>query len=232
MLHYHDEVTSTMELAHRLAQSGAPDGDTIVARRQRAGRGQQGRRWSAEVGGLWLSVIGRPDPAQGLEPLSLRVGLALAASLEFEVPGLSGLGLKWPNDLMLRGRKLGGVLTEARWQADRCLWVVTGVGINLHNPIPRELHDVAIALHEVTDAPLPEALAPAIAVAVARALHGGDLDPVEHAQWAARDVLAGRPITRPIAGTAEGVTTQGGLLVRTPTGTQVTCALGVVALTD
>jgi biotin-(acetyl-CoA carboxylase) ligase len=124
------------------------------------------------------------------------------------------------------------VLTEARWQADRCLWVVTGVGINLHNPIPRELHGVAIALNEVTDAPLPEALAPAIAVAVARALHGGNLDPEEQAQWAARDVRAGRPITSPVAGTAEGVTPQGGLHVRTPPGEQVTCALGVVAHTD
>jgi BirA family biotin operon repressor/biotin-[acetyl-CoA-carboxylase] ligase len=232
MLHYHDEVSSTMELAHQLAASGAAEGDAVVARRQRAGRGQHGRSWSAEVGGLWLSVIGRPDASQGLEPLSLRGGLALVASLELEVPGLSGLGLKWPNDLMLHGRKLGGLLTEARWQADRCLWVVTGVGINLHNPIPRELHDVAITLNEVTDAPLPEALAPAVAVAVARALHGGKLDPVEQAQWAARDVLAGRPIMSPIAGTAEGVTPLGGLVVRIPTGEQVTCALGVVALTD
>ena len=232
MLHYHDEIASTMELAHQLAESGAPAGDAVVARRQRAGRGQHGRAWSAEVGGLWLSVIGRPDAERGLDPLSLRVGLAVAASLELEVTGLSGIGLKWPNDLMLRGRKLGGVLSEARWQSGRCLWVVTGVGINLHNPIPRGLHDIAIALNEVTDAPLPEAIAPAVATAVYRALRGGTLDPSELEQWQARDVLMGRTIAAPIAGRAEGITPEGGLIVRTPAGERTTCSLGVVALTN
>lgn len=232
MLHFHDEVTSTMEEAHRLAESGAPSGDAVVARRQRAGRGQQGRSWSAEVGGLWLSVIGRPDATKSLDPLSLRVGLAVADALEIEVPGLSGIGLKWPNDLMLRGRKLGGVLSEARWQGDRCLWVVTGVGINLHNPIARGLHDTAVVLSEVVDAPLPEALAPAIATAVARALRGGELDAGELARWRQRDVLAGRSIVTPVEGLAEGITPQGALLVRTPSGKQTACSLGVVAFTD
>lgn len=232
MLHYHDEVSSTMELAHHLAESGAPAGDAVVARRQRAARGQHGRSWSAEVGGLWLSVIGRPDPSAGLDPLSLRIGLAVAASLELELPGVGGIGIKWPNDLMLRGRKLGGVLSEARWQSGRCQWVVTGVGINLHNPIPRELHEIAIALHEVVDAPLPEALAPAIATAVARAMHGGMLNEAELEQWRARDVLFGRAVAAPVAGRAEGITPQGALMVRTPTGEQVACALGVVALPD
>jgi BirA family biotin operon repressor/biotin-[acetyl-CoA-carboxylase] ligase len=232
MLHYHDEVASTMEVAHQLAEAGAATGDAVVARRQRSGRGQHGRTWSAEVGGLWLSVIGRPDPSEGLDPLSLRVGLAVAAALELEVIGLSGIGIKWPNDLMLRGRKLGGVLSEARWQSGRCLWVVTGVGINLHNPVARELHDIAIALNEVIDAPLPEALAPAIATAVSRAMHGGVLTEDEMAAWQGRDVLAGRSIATPAAGTADGITPHGALKVRTPTGEQLTCALGVVALTD
>lgn len=232
MLHFHDAVESTMELAHRLAASGAPSGDAVVARQQRAGRGQQGRVWSAEPGGLWLSVIGHPDATQGLDPLSLRVGLAVAQTIEQEVSGVMGIRLKWPNDLMLNGRKLGGVLSEARWQGDRCLWVVTGVGINLHNPIPSHLAEVAIALHEVTDAPMPEALAPALAAAIAAALRGGALTELELAEWDLRDALRGRTLRTPVAGSAEGITPQGSLLVRTPTGGQVTCALGVVALTD
>ena len=221
-----------MEVAHQLAESGAPAGDAVVARRQRAGRGQQGRPWSAEVGGLWLSVIGRPDGARGLDPLSLRVGLAVAEALELEVPGLSGIGLKWPNDVMLRGRKLAGVLTEARWQAGRCLWVVTGVGINIHNPIPRELHDIAIAMTEATESPLPEALAPAVARAVGSALRGGPLEPAELARWQRRDVLVGRRVTAPAEGRVEGITPNGALQVRTSSGAQVSCPLGVVALTD
>ncbi len=230
MIHYHDEVASTMEMAHQLAEAGAPAGDAVVARRQRAGRGQQGRSWSAEVGGLWISVIARPEPGEELGPLSLRVGLAVARSLELEVPGIGEIGIKWPNDLMLHGRKLAGVLSEARWQSGRCLWVVTGVGINLHNPIPRELHEVAIALNEVTDALLPEALAPAMASAISRAMRGGPLDTEEMAEWRRRDVLAGRAVATPIGGRAEGVSPDGSLLVRTPSGEQVACSLGVVAL--
>lgn len=231
MLHVHDVVNSTMELAHRLAETGAPAGDAVIARRQSAGRGQQGRAWSAEPGGLWVSVIGRPDASQGLDPLSLRVGLAVAEVLEREVPDLSAIGLKWPNDLMLHGRKLGGVLSEARWQGDRCLWVVTGVGINLHNAIPPELHDVAIALNEVAESPLPEEIAPAVVLAVAGALRGGALDAQELAHWNERDVLRGRSLSTPVEGVAEGITSQGALQVRTPSGGQVSCALGVVALT-
>jgi BirA family biotin operon repressor/biotin-[acetyl-CoA-carboxylase] ligase len=232
VLQFHDEVTTTMEMAHQWAEAGAHTGDAVVARRQRAGRGQQGRSWSAEVGGLWLSVIGRPDARFGLDPLSLRVGLAVAEALEFEVPGLRGIGLKWPNDLMLRGRKLGGVLSEARWQGGRCLWVVTGIGINLHNPIPRELHDIAITLAEVVDAPLPEALAPAIATAAGRAMHGGPLAPRELEAWRERDVLSGRAITSPARGVAAGITEAGELCVRQESGEVVRCAVGVVALND
>lgn len=218
-----------MDLAHHRAAEGGVAGEAIVAGRQGRGRGQKGRVWSAEVGGLWMSVIGRPDAAQGLEAVSLRVGIAVANALEAAIPDLPLIGLKWPNDLMMADRKFGGVLIEARWQAGRCLWVVTGVGINIHNRIPPELADRAIALATVVDAPPAAELAVPIANAVAAALRGGPLDSGEQQQWNRRDTLRGRLIDAPVVGRADGVTERGALRVCTGPGKVVECAVGVVA---
>ncbi len=231
MLDIHDEVPSTMETAHRLAEGGAPAGRGVVARRQRAGRGQQGRAWQSEPGGLWLSVIARPDPTAGLDALSLRVGLVLARTLESVLPGLPRLGLKWPNDLQLDGRKVAGVLAEARWSGDRCLWVVIGVGVNLRNPLPPELAAVAARLGDVVAVPDPEELAQPVAVAVTAAARGGPLDRDELEAWRARDVLLGQRVATPVAGIGAGITADGALVVRGEDGRRHECRGGVVALT-
>ncbi len=228
MLHHVDVAPSTMDLAHRHAAEGAPAGTAIVARRQGQGRGQQGRIWDSEDGGLWLSVVGRPDAEHGLDALSLRVGLAVADALESLVPDLPGIGLKWPNDLMLAERKLGGVLTEARWQGGRCLWVVSGIGINVHNPIRPDLVARAISLSQVANPPRASELAGPMARAVAAALRGGPLDQRELDEWAVRDTLKGRFISAPVTGIAVGITSLGALRVRTAAGEVVECSAGVV----
>lgn len=233
MLLIRDELPSTMDLAHQLAEGGAPAGQAVLARRQRAGRGRQGREWSAETGGLWLSVVCRPDAGGGLDALSLRVGLAVADVLEHEVPSLPRVELKWPNDLLLGGRKLGGVLCEARWQGDRCAWVVIGIGLNVTNSIPPALGDRATRLADwVATAPEPVALAAPIAKAVAAAAVGGPLDDREQAAWWSRDALRGMPVRLPLAGTAEGITAEGALVIRAADGTRHHCRAGVVAMPD
>ena len=82
-----------------------------------AGRGSRGRTWHSPLGGLWLSVLYRPRTPAGVELLSLRVGLAVAEAIE-AVGRKLHVAIKWPNDLMLDDRKLGGVLCEARWQGE------------------------------------------------------------------------------------------------------------------
>jgi BirA family biotin operon repressor/biotin-[acetyl-CoA-carboxylase] ligase len=213
------EVTSTMEVAHEKAQSGAVHGTAVVAARQVAGRGTRGRSWSAEAGGLWLSVVARPKRTDALEALSLRTGLALAALLGQHFPQLPSIELKWPNDLMLADRKLAGILCEARWSGGACQWVVIGVGLNVHNALSEELAGSATRLADwAAEADRVALTAPIIAAIADAARTGGPLTPAELNAFAARDWLAGRRIVDPAAGTADGITAQGALRLRLDAG--------------
>lgn len=213
------EVQSTMEVAHARAQLGAPHGTAIVAERQLAGRGTRGRLWSAEAGGLWLSVVARPQRTDALEALSLRIGLTLTALLGRQFPQLPPIALKWPNDLMLGERKLAGILCEARWSGGVCQWVVIGVGLNVRNPLPDALASGATRLADWVSGADPVALAtPCIDAITAAARAGGPLTTPELNAFASRDFLAGRRIVDPLSGTAEGITAAGALRVRLEAG--------------
>jgi BirA family biotin operon repressor/biotin-[acetyl-CoA-carboxylase] ligase len=225
-----DEVDSTMDEAHRRAEAGAADGTAILAARQRQGRGRLGRAWVAERGGIWLSVIHRaPDP-ELLEPLSPRLGLAVAVALESALPGLPRLQLKWPNDLLTGRRKVAGVLVETRWRGPTCEWVIVGLGVNLANPIPASLVAQATTVASITAVPSAADLAPSLVAAIRGALARGDpLDAAELVAWSARDALQGRSIDAPVPGVAEGITPAGSLRVRQADGRIVEVRTGEVA---
>jgi BirA family biotin operon repressor/biotin-[acetyl-CoA-carboxylase] ligase len=104
----------------------------VVARRQRHGQGQRGRPWQSPPGGVWLSAA-LPWPARPGAALGLAVVVGLA--LELEALGLQPR-IKWPNDLLLQGRKLAGVLPRLRVRGDRVRWAQVGVGLNGINPVP------------------------------------------------------------------------------------------------
>ena len=89
-------------------------------------------------GGLWLSVLCRPPDEAAAEVMSLRAALAVAPVLEQAVPGVR-LSIKWPNDLLIDGRKTGGILCEARWQGTVLGWIAVGLGLNVSNPLPEDL---------------------------------------------------------------------------------------------
>lgn len=231
-LMFHDTLPSTMDAAHALAADGAPHGSTVVAARQTAARGTRGRAWSASQGGLWLSLVARPRRTDALEALSLRVGLALADTLEREVPTLPTLAVKWPNDLLLGGRKVAGVLAEARWAGSRCQWIVIGVGVNVSNDVGAELGDGATSLAAITAVPDAVALAEPIAAAIAEvARDAGELTVRELESFDRRDMLRGWRATDPVAGTVEGVTPAGALRIRAADGAvrSVTGGLVLVA---
>jgi BirA family biotin operon repressor/biotin-[acetyl-CoA-carboxylase] ligase len=226
-----EAVDSTLDELHARAAAGAPDGTWLVAAEQRAGRGSRGRSWHSPRGGLWLSVLRRAagNPG-GLELLSLRAGLAVAEVLD-GLPLVAPVMLKWPNDLMVRDRKAGGLLVEARWQGTALAWVAIGLGLNVGNPIPGELRDRAVALAEFCS----ETTVAALADPVAAALGAVDLDapllsPQELDQYARRDWLRGRRVTAPRAGTAGGVGADGTLAVRDDTGALHRVRLGDVLL--
>ncbi len=125
------EVDSTSDELWRRAAAGAAHGVVLCARIQSAGRGRQGRAWSSGPGNLLASWLLRFDSAPAeLSALSIVQALAITRTLDRYAPGR--IQLKWPNDILLDARKLGGLLLEARQQRGLC--VVTGLGLNLRSP--------------------------------------------------------------------------------------------------
>ena len=123
-VHAFQSLDSTMDEAHRLASGGAQEGTLVVAIQQVRGRGRLGRTWVSPEGGAYGSIILRPKRSTAAPQLSLVAGLAAAQTIR-DAAGLYP-SIRWPNDLLLNSRKVGGILTEARGAA-----VVVGIGMNV-----------------------------------------------------------------------------------------------------
>ncbi len=124
-----DAVDSTNNKVKELAQEGAPEGTVVVAERQGAGRGRRGRGWFSPPGGIYFSVLLRPRlTPEDLPRVTLMSAVAVARALR-DATGLD-VKIKWPNDLLLEGRKLAGILTEMSAEADSIGFLVVGVGVN------------------------------------------------------------------------------------------------------
>lgn len=225
LLALYDAVGSALDVAHTLAADGAPDGTLVLADRQDAGRGRQGRAWVSPAGtGVWLAMVRRTaaTPASGV--LALRVGLALVETMEDL--GVS-VGLKWPNDVLLADGKLAGILCEARSAPGVGHWVAVGVGINVTGAAPAP--GAAVLATTVPEADRLGVLA-VLVPRLARLGLGSALTEVEQRAWAAHDWLRGRELTAPMPGQAAGIAADGALLVATPDGTRrilggtVTCS--------
>jgi BirA family transcriptional regulator, biotin operon repressor / biotin---[acetyl-CoA-carboxylase] ligase len=144
-IHPFEQVDSTNQTLWQLWQQNPdlPEGTLAIAAQQSAGKGQWGRQWCSPIGGLYLSVALRPNLlAEHSAQLTLCTAHGIAMALR-KIPGrLQGhtttlpVGLKWPNDLVLQGRKLGGILTETRIQHDHIHQAIVGVGINWSNSVP------------------------------------------------------------------------------------------------
>jgi BirA family transcriptional regulator, biotin operon repressor / biotin---[acetyl-CoA-carboxylase] ligase len=227
-LYHFERVDSTMDLVHQLASEGAEAGTAVLAGEQQGGRGSRGRSWYSPPGGLWLSVLFRPTIPGGIEVMSLRVGLAVAEALDDLVP--RPVRLKWPNDLMLGERKVGGILCEARWQGNILGWVTVGVGLNVRNAIPEELAEVATTLaNEQPAITVDEVAHPLVAALRLLDLGADRLISEEIQRFGRRDWLSGRVIRAPVAGRAAGVRDDGALLVHSLEG-EVSLRTGSVEL--
>jgi len=150
--HYFQEIDSTNSYARRLAEAGAPEGEVVIAERQSAGRGRLGRSWeSPPYCNLYFSLLLRPALAPVHAPqITLMAAVALAdtvAAFVAEPPAI-----KWPNDILLQGKKLAGILTESSCDAKRIEFVILGIGVNLNFPrerMPESIRDRATSLMEV-----------------------------------------------------------------------------------
>jgi BirA family biotin operon repressor/biotin-[acetyl-CoA-carboxylase] ligase len=127
-----DRIDSTNEEALRRARSGAPEGTIVWAREQTGGRGRRGRSWSSPPGNLYTSVLLRPEvPPSEAAQLGFVATVALAETLKGCLPGERCLQCKWPNDLLIEGAKVAGILLEAEASGRNVEAVVLGMGINL-----------------------------------------------------------------------------------------------------
>jgi BirA family biotin operon repressor/biotin-[acetyl-CoA-carboxylase] ligase len=223
-LHVFERVPSTNDVLRTEAARGAASGTSALAELQTAGRGQHGRRWEAGAGqSLLMSVLLRTGSAQAPGAVPIRVGLAAAAGIEAAC-GVH-VRLKWPNDLIVGGHKLGGVLCEATTTGSSTS-IVAGIGINVaqrEEDFSQAVASIATSLRIAGAADVQRsALAAAI---LERLLAAGDrialaLDAQELAAYSTRDALAGRAVEidgRP-AGTAVGISEQGELRVRNAAG--------------
>ncbi|OPY33100.1 MAG: putative biotin ligase [Methanomassiliicoccales archaeon PtaU1.Bin124] len=127
-----EELSSTNDEAKRMALAGEEEGTVVVAKRQTAGKGRMGRSWSSPEGGIYLSIILRPNMTPG-EMLRMNVlfGIPVAQAIS-ETTGMEAM-LKWPNDVIVAGRKIAGLLTESVSQGGQITHLVLGIGVNLNS---------------------------------------------------------------------------------------------------
>ncbi|NPV45181.1 MAG: biotin--[acetyl-CoA-carboxylase] ligase [Firmicutes bacterium] len=144
---YYSKIDSTNTEAKKLAQMGGKEGTVVIAEEQTGGRGRRGRAWNAPFGmGIWVSVILRPQISPvGASSLTLVAAVASAKAVR-NVTGLP-VKIKWPNDLMLNSKKVGGILTELSAEIEVVNFIVVGIGINVNNEsFPEELREIATSL--------------------------------------------------------------------------------------
>jgi len=233
--HRHYRSTdSTNSRARELAAAGAPHGTVVTASEQTAGRGRQGRTWTAPPNkALLYSAIVRPLEERHVM-LPLAVPLAVCEAAEKLNPDLE-CKVKWPNDIHVEGRKLSGVLIEARPQDG---WAVIGVGLNLSIPreeFPTELQETAISLFDPGHKGGGRGSAPSAATEVLsqRLEHWVQAEPDEVlGTWRQRDALRGREVEWDGgSGVADGIDDRGYLVVVTPGGDRIAVGAGEVHLT-
>jgi BirA family biotin operon repressor/biotin-[acetyl-CoA-carboxylase] ligase len=224
---YHDEIESTNLEAKTLALKGAPEGTVVVAEVQSAGRGRLGRRWTSPAGkGLLFSVVLRPTlPMSQAHLLTIVAAVAAAEAIEKHVA--ARVAIKWPNDLFIGDRKVGGILMEVAGEADEIDWVILGMGLNVnteYSELPVALRRTATSLKivggELVDrSDVLAALLLSLEAQYKAVARGG----FESALTAfrERDYLLARTIsveTRqgPVVGAAAGIDDRGALLVELP----------------
>ncbi len=224
-------LPSTQDELRRLVETGAPEGALVVTDHQTRGRGRQGRQWLDEPGAnLLFSFLLRPNlPLAQIPQLSLLAALASAEALE-AATGLA-IGIRWPNDLQRRGRKVGGILAEAAAIGERVAYVILGIGINVNQTeFPGDLPGRATSLalevgHPLSREVLLETLLGSLDRWYGRYLSEG-FPPVRDGWRRAAVTLGQRVDGGGVTGVAEDLDADGALLVRTQQGDLVRLVAG------
>ncbi len=233
-LHWHYETESTNTDAKRLARAGAPQGTVILAGRQTGGRGRMGRTFlSPEGTGIYLSLILRPEEkAARLQHLTCAVAVAVCDAIEVSCGFRPRV--KWINDLVWKGKKLGGILTELSLAADGSVaYAIVGIGLNV-SAVPEGVADMADCLCSAAGKTLDPAK---IAAALIEALWRMDLSRKASLmdRYRADCLTLGREVVllrgdEKLYGKALALTDDGSLTVQLADGTTITAASGEVSV--
>jgi BirA family biotin operon repressor/biotin-[acetyl-CoA-carboxylase] ligase len=240
VLRCHDEVDSTNDLARDLGRAGAPNGTVVTAEAQRKGRGRLGRSWSSPpFKNLYLSALLHPLRRGGVpSPVSLMAGVAVCDTVNEWHPAT----IKWPNDILVDGRKLAGILTEMDGDAREPFFVV-GIGVNLNSlpdDFPEELRSKAVSLREATRAIVDRGRFAATLLNHLEcrwlALQENGFPEIATA-WCGYSTMIGRwvRVQEPggeVAGTATGLDADGALRLRLPSGVEHRVVAGDVTVVD
>lgn len=152
-IRYVNVCDSTQDIASRLAEEGAPEGTVVLAEELKRGRGRLGRQWVASRGGLWLSIVLRPNKLRHINLLSLAIAVAVAEAIN-NVLGIEAK-VKWPNDVLVKEKKVAGILIEGSAEANTIRYVVVGIGVNVNNTLPQELTYTATTLKNFIGSEIP-----------------------------------------------------------------------------
>ncbi|WP_408873207.1 biotin--[acetyl-CoA-carboxylase] ligase [Gluconobacter roseus] len=236
---YHETLGSTSDLCKARAEAGEPDHLAIQAFSQTSGRGTRGRTWTDPGGNLAISLLFRPaDPTAFIAALPFVMAVSLFETATHFCPtatGPSPLMVKWPNDLLLDGRKMAGVLIETGGP-QHSPWVVVGIGANLRQA-PEIPGRRLAALSEKTDAPSAEAFGKALVAQIDRwnAVQEREGFAPVRAAWLARAHPVGSPLAVQgcetyITGSFSGLDAQGRLLLALPNGETIPVVTGDILL--
>jgi BirA family biotin operon repressor/biotin-[acetyl-CoA-carboxylase] ligase len=232
---YHETLASTMDAAREAASHGAPEGTVVVTGAQTRGRGRLQRSWQTPAGNIALSIVLYPDAA-ALPYLVMMASLATVQSIE-AVTGLRA-DIKWPNDVLVSGKKVCGILIENEVRPDRPATAIAGIGINtgLEPAALGEVITPATSLSAETGQPVSRAEIVRKLLEAFDGMWGADRDRrAVYEAWKARLVTLGQRVTvtwkdTALEGRAEDVDESGALLVRTGDGTLTTVVAGDVSL--
>lgn len=217
-LHLYDSVNSTNQTLWELLQNSASVGTVVIATQQTAGRGQWGRQWQSQQGGLYLSVAIAPN-IDAINSYQLTFATAWGIARQLQNCDID-VQIKWPNDLVLNKRKLGGILTETKIFGSKITQAVIGVGINWSNPVPKTGINLESwqTLREIKPIPNMENLATQVLLGLESGIECLFKEGVNILLPKYADLLANkgdRVCVNDLEGTVIGVTSSGCLHVRT-----------------
>ena len=226
---YHAEAPSTMDLAKDLARKGCPAFTTVVAGRQAQGRGRLRRVWSSEEGGLYFTVVLRPRiPVRWSSRVNFLASFTLASILR-QAYGVDA-GLKWPNDILVGGRKLCGLLSEMESEGEQVNFINIGIGLNVNNDPPK-VQPPAVSLKALLGSEVPRReLLSRFLDALEQGIAAESWDRVV-GDWKTCSVTLNRPVRivttkEETSGVAVDVDENGALLLRQSDGTMATILYG------